>query len=513
MSRIERGTALVVGRRVGPCPDAFELFRSIAREHPDEALLFETGESVGGAPLHLVVTKAAAKIRSQGRRVKVVACDADGSGLVEHLAERFATYVVERAAAPVATLDLQFPPPPPDDDPEEELRAPHPLDVIRAATFGIRTSGYPDRFALFAAGVVEHGGDFEMTIPACSIVVGPATTTVLAVAFGSDDAASAARGARAAEARLERAVASIERLASDPVDVARGAVRLGGAMRPVDAEADLDDAAFASLVDRLKAHIVAGDVFQIVPSRTFRAPCADPLAAYAALRKAAPTPYQFFVPLASGVLLGASPEASVRVRSERAGAPPAIEVCPIAGTRRRGATPDEDDRLELELRLDEKELAEHVMLVDLARNDVARVAEPGTRRVTELMHVERFARVMHLCSTVAGVLRGDLDALHAFVACTPPGTLVGAPKRRAVEILGELETRRGVYGGAVGYVTSGGELDMAIVIRSALVRDGVASVLAGAGVVAASDPVRETDETRRKASALLEVLAATGGAS
>ena len=213
------------------------------------------------------------------------------------------------------------------------------------------------------------------------------------------------------------------------------------------------------------------------------------------------------------ILFGASPELAFRVD----GPAGAVEVSPIAGTRARGrygdGRPDEDldARLEAELRLDPKEQAEHLMLVDLARNDVARVSRPGTRRVVELMQLRRYARVMHLVSRVRGELADGLDALHACRALLPMGTLTGAPKHRAMELLRASEVgHRGMYGGAVGCLLADGSMDTAIVIRAALVRDGVAHVRAGAGVVHDSVPMREADETRRKAEAVLRAIAAAG---
>src|SRR6185503_18922217 len=191
-----------------------------------------------------------------------------------------------------------------------------------------------------------------------------------------------------------------------------------------------------------------------------------------------------------------------------------VEVKPIAGTRPRGATGDEDDRLEAEMRLDAKEAAEHMMLVDLARNDVARVSVAGTRRVEKLLGVERYARVMHLVSSVTGALKPGMDALDALRACLNVGTLTGAPKIRATELLRLAErTRRGPYGGAVGWVNGEGLMDTAVVIRSAVVKDGTAFVRAGAGIVHDSDPRAEAEETKRKASALLSVLAGVEAAA
>jgi anthranilate synthase component 1 len=215
----------------------------------------------------------------------------------------------------------------------------------------------------------------------------------------------------------------------------------------------------------------------------------------------------FYVCRPEDTLFGASPETAVKVVGRR------VEIRPLAGTRPRGldadgaVDPDLDSRFEAELRMDEKELAEHMMLVDLARNDVARVSQSGTRRVDRLLAVDRYSHVMHLVSYVSGCLRDDLDALHAYAASMNMGTLVGAPKIRAAELLRELEaTRRGPYGGAVGYLSCDGEMDTAIVIRSALARGGTAFVRAGAGVVYDSDPRAEAMETRRKARAVLKAL-------
>jgi anthranilate synthase component 1 len=235
------------------------------------------------------------------------------------------------------------------------------------------------------------------------------------------------------------------------------------------------------------------------------------LAAYARLRAANPSPYQFLIRAPRFTLLGASPETAVSVE----GTPRRVAIRPIAGTAPRGRTasgdldPELDARQQAALMTDTKELAEHLMLVDLARNDVARVSRPGTRNVSRLLTVERYQHVMHLVSEVVGELGQGLDALHAYAASLNMGTLVGAPKIRAAELLRLHETtKRGAYGGAVGYLAHDGTLDTAIVIRSAFVQDGVAHVRAGAGVVLDSDPATEARETRHKAEAVLRALTA-----
>ena len=291
----------------------------------------------------------------------------------------------------------------------------------------------------------------------------------------------------------------------------------GGPDSPVlHAVPTVSDADFEAVVEEMRGYIADGDVYQVVPSRGFTIDCPDALAAYHVLRHANPSPYMFYLAAPDFELFGASPESALlySVRSGR------VAIRPIAGTRPRGLHPDgsvdheRDTRLELELRTDAKEVAEHVMLVDLARNDVARVSRPGTRSVQDLLRVDRYSRVMHLVSEVSGELAEDLDALDAFRASMTMGTLTGAPKLRAAELIRQAEgVRRGSYGGSVGYVRGDGELDTCIVIRSGFVSAGTALVQAGAGVVAASSPTAEAAETVHKARAVLEAVAAAQGAA
>ncbi|AAN56031.1 anthranilate synthase component 1 [Shewanella oneidensis] len=274
-------------------------------------------------------------------------------------------------------------------------------------------------------------------------------------------------------------------------------------------QVNVSDEAFKQTVIDLKEHIIAGDIFQVVPSRSFSLPCPNTLGAYRALRLTNPSPYMFYFRGNDFTLFGASPESALKFDSSNN----QVEVYPIAGTRKRGKTAsgeidfDLDSRIELELRLDKKELSEHLMLVDLARNDIARISQSGSRKVAELLKVDRYSHVMHLVSRVTGQLRQDLDALHAYQACMNMGTLVGAPKVRASQLVRQAEkTRRGSYGGAVGYLNALGDMDTCIVIRSAFVKDGVAHIQAGAGVVFDSDPQSEADETRQKAQAVISAI-------
>ncbi|MEU3026339.1 anthranilate synthase component I [Streptomyces incarnatus] len=264
---------------------------------------------------------------------------------------------------------------------------------------------------------------------------------------------------------------------------------------------------FRRAVEDVKERIRAGEAFQVVPSQRFETPCtASALDVYRVLRATNPSPYMYLFrfPHEDGGafdVVGSSPEALVKVEDGRA------MVHPIAGTRHRGATPREDQALAEELLADPKERAEHLMLVDLGRNDLGRVCEPGSVEVVDFMSVERYSHVMHIVSTVTGRVAGGRTAFDVLTACFPAGTLSGAPKPRAMQIIDELEpSRRGLYGGCVGYLDFAGDSDTAIAIRTALLRDGTAYVQAGAGIVADSDPVAEDRECRNKAAAVLRAV-------
>jgi len=300
--------------------------------------------------------------------------------------------------------------------------------------------------------------------------------------------------------RVEAVVDRLDRSPGSPGPAPRLPGRTGGGEVPVTS--NLTAEGFIRIVGRTLEYIRAGDIIQAVLSQRFSRPtAAGPLAIYRALRHINPSPYMFLLALGDFHLVGASPEMLVRVEDGL------VEVHPIAGTRPRGATSEEDAALEAELRSDEKERAEHIMLVDLARNDVGRVAVPGTVKVTQLMEVERYSHVMHLVSHVTGRLRPDRTPFDALRSCFPAGTLSGAPKVRAMQIISELEPdRRGPYGGAVGYVGFNGNLDTAITIRTVILKDGVGYVQAGAGIVADSRPEAEFQETVNKARALLRAI-------
>lgn len=296
----------------------------------------------------------------------------------------------------------------------------------------------------------------------------------------------------AAEARLDRIEADLR-------------VPLPARSAPVEREqAPLTSAisaeVYGDIVERAKDYIRAGDIFQVVPSHRFEAPFdLDPFAFYRALRRQNPSPYLFYLNFGDFQLAGSSPEILVRVRDGK------ITLRPIAGTRPRGKTGPEDKALEADLLADPKELSEHLMLLDLGRNDVGRVAKPASVRVTDKFYIERYSHVMHIVSNVEGDAPEDLDPVDALLAALPAGTLSGAPKVRAMEIIDELESvKRGLgYAGGVGYISASGAVDVCIVLRTALFRDGKIHVQAGGGVVADSVPETEYQETVHKASALI----------
>ena len=327
------------------------------------------------------------------------------------------------------------------------------------------------------------------------------SVTLIANAINWDD-----RPERVDEA-YDDAVARLDRMTAELAAPAASTVGVYAAAEPVFLRRR-SPAEHHAAVEVAKEQIRAGEAFQVVVSQRFEAECtAEPLDIYRVLRATNPSPYMYLLRLQSAGgdrfdVVGSSPEALVTVRDGRA------TTHPIAGTRWRGASEEEDLLLEKELRADEKERAEHVMLVDLGRNDLGRVCEPGSVKVHSFFSVERYSHVMHLVSTVTGVLRADRNAYDAVVACFPAGTLSGAPKVRAMEIIEELEpTRRGLYGGIVGYLDFAGNADTAIAIRTALVRDGVAYVQAGGGIVADSDAEAEDTECLNKARAVLSAVA------
>ncbi|MFD1880381.1 anthranilate synthase component I [Paracoccus pacificus] len=316
--------------------------------------------------------------------------------------------------------------------------------------------------------------------------------TLCAPAFHDPGVPARAAYAQAAE-RVMEALRSLDRQPAEPRALTTSEAAVVG-----EPKSNFTHQGYLDAVSKAKDYIRAGDIFQVVPSQRWSIDFPlPPFALYRSLRRTNPSPFMFFLNHGDFQIVGASPEILVRLRDNE------VTIRPIAGTRPRGATPDEDRAYEAELLADPKELAEHLMLLDLGRNDVGRVARVGTVHPTEKFVIERYSHVMHIVSNVVGELREDEDALSALLAGLPAGTVSGAPKVRAMEIIDELEPeKRGVYGGAVGYFAANGEMDMCIALRTGVIKDGQLYIQAGGGVVFDSDPQAEFQETVNKALAL-----------
>ena len=487
------------------------------RRPVDVALLESADITTGSSRTTVLMLEASARLTCEGDRVVIEALEQarpDGEAAVARVGAALADRVVEEAPGRLA---VRIPAPADDAGMEERERLAAPSTIEPLRVLAAQEVDHPHLPLVAGVFAFDYLAGFEQLPP---VAEGPNTcpdylfyaarillvvdhptgeATLVGASVDGDDLAI----------RLDELAAVID--AAEPAAPASAE----GARPVARAVPSVSDRDFAALVAGLQESIRAGDVYQVVPSRAFTIDCPDALAAYHALREANPSPYMFYVAAPGFELLGASPESAL-LHSAATGE---VAIRPIAGTRPRGLAPDgsvdheRDTRLELELRTDAKEVAEHVMLVDLARNDVARVSAPGTRQVRDLLRVDRYSRVMHLVSEVSGRLAEGLDPLDAFRASMTMGTLTGAPKLRAAELIREAEgIRRGSYGGSVGYLRGDGELDTCIVIRSAFVTGGRALVQAGAGVVGASDPDAEAAETVHKASAVLAAVAAARGA-
>ena len=511
---------------------------------PVDCVLLESADITTKASRTTVaVLEASARLTCWGGTVMAEALDAvDGSGpgadglaALARLEEGLAEHVTDRSPGRL-TLTL---PTSSDDDPtieeRERLTALSTIEPLRLlARAEVDHPHLPLEAGAFAfdyLSTFESLPEVAQGANTCPDYLFYDARIILVVDHPTQEATLVGASVDAAdlERRMEALTAAIDRIEepADSADTAADAAADTVVEAPVGdvissgspvlhAVPTVSDADFEAVVEEMRGYIADGDVYQVVPSRGFTIDCPDALAAYHVLRHANPSPYMFYLAAPDFELFGASPESALlySVRSGR------VAIRPIAGTRPRGLHPDgsvdheRDTRLELELRTDAKEVAEHVMLVDLARNDVARVSRPGTRSVQDLLRVDRYSRVMHLVSEVSGELAEDLDALDAFRASMTMGTLTGAPKLRAAELIRQAEgVRRGSYGGSVGYIRGDGELDTCIVIRSGFVSAGTALIQAGAGVVAASSPSAEAAETVHKARAVLEAIAAAQGAT
>jgi anthranilate synthase component 1 len=388
-----------------------------------------------------------------------------------------------------------------------------PLEALRALIAESRIE-LPDGLPPMAAGVFGYLG-YDMVrlmedLPAShpdpidipdAVLIRPTLIVVFDAVKDSITVVTPVRpepgvAAKAALARAEERLSAVVEALDRPLDK----TAVGSEAGPLDvpAKSNTTPAEYQAMVAKAKEYILAGDIFQVVLSQRFQAPFAlPPFALYRALRRVNPAPFLYFLDFGGYAVAGSSPEILVRVRSD------VVTIRPIAGTRPRGETPHDDKALEEELLSDPKERAEHLMLLDLGRNDVGRVAKIGSVKVTDQFFIERYSHVMHIVSNVEGVLSDRCDSLDALAAGFPAGTVSGAPKVRAMQIIDELEKeKRGLYAGCVGYFSAAGEMDSCIVLRTALIKDGTMYVQAGAGIVADSNPSSEQAECINKAKAL-----------
>lgn len=501
--------------------DASSLFAHLGAADATDSVLFESADITTKSGLNSVaVLESSLRLTCDGDTVTAEPLSPSGDYFAERLASQLAEFHEGSGR-------FTFPPSDAADE-RARLSAVSSVEVLRALTTDAGYSGEANVLPMLAGGFAfDYLATFE-ELPAVgeSINTYPDFQFVLAevvLTINHQERTAKLHGV-AAGSGVDTLSSRLDALV-DAIAAAEPGAEHAYEPTPTESstltvEVDITDDKFRSQVEDLKHHIRNGDVYQVVPARTFTAPCRDAFAAYRQLRETNPSPYMFY---ARGLdrdgegyeLFGASPESNLKFDpSDRE-----IQLYPIAGTRPRGlhtdgSVDDElDIRMELAMRTDAKEIAEHTMLVDLARNDLARVAVPGTRKVADLLQVDRYSRVMHLVSRVTATLAEDLDALDAYRACMNMGTLTGAPKLKAVELLRGVEmTRRGSYGGAVGYLRGDGLMDNCIVIRSAFVSRGVAAVQAGAGVVRDSIPQAEADETLHKAYAVLHAIALAAGA-
>jgi anthranilate synthase component 1 len=477
----------------------------------------------------LLLIDTALTLTCRGQRVMVEANSDNGAQLLPFLAATLTPSIQREQTA--TTLELEFPQPTFDQTEEQRLKAlsnMEPLRLLQQRLTKANDEARNNPFSIFLGGVFgyDYVASYEQLPPVaegennCPDYVFYLAETLLVVDHEQQRseliASFFSQGGARNDSDQQRYHQLTQRIGQLAAQCQLPSLPMSTTAQPpaTPAITEVSPSAdrFRQIVMQLKENILDGDIFQVVPSRRFKLPCNNPLAAYQRLKQNNPSPYMFFLSHPDFCLFGASPESALKYQQQSN----QVELYPIAGTRPRGRNADGsinldiDGRMELELRLDEKELSEHLMLVDLARNDLARICQPGSRYVADLLKVDRYSQVMHLVSRVVGQLRQDCDALHAYRACMNMGTLTGAPKVSAARLIREVEQQgRGSYGGAVGYLAGNGDMDTCIVIRSAFVKDQQAIVQAGAGVVYDSDADAEVAETENKAKAVLMAIQQT----
>ncbi len=458
----------------------------------------------------IILNQACLKLTCQHSSVKIEALNTNGQALLHKLANFVGVSPTDKS------LSLHYPKNTQLQDEFLKLQMPSPLDALRAV-FACVEQRPQNPYGLFCAGFFgfELIGVFE-DLPILSVqdnsapdfVFLVAQTLVLIDHQAQSTQIFGACFAPQCQTQIQEQIAQLAALANTTQE------DFSPQTHPQESalSTNCSDEAFGCMVSKLQEQIKAGEIFQAVPSRSFYLSCKDPLSAYFHLKAQNPSPYMFYLQMEDFTLFGASPESALKYDASTN----LVQIYPIAGTRARGKNPDGtidhdlDNRLELDLQSDAKERAEHIMLVDLARNDIARVAKPHTRLVSKLLKVEKYAHVMHLTSAVQGELKEGLDALHAYRSFMNAGTLSGAPKIAALKLIAQLEgKRRGSYGGSIGYLCADGSMDTCIIIRSAFVQKGRAIIQTGAGIVLDSLIEAEIAETKAKAQSVISAILKT----
>lgn len=507
--------------------NASALFEHLGGTRADDSVLLESSDIESKKnTMCVAIVEGAARVTCQGQQVTIEALTPVGEQIVQRVKTQLKDYLSDDAISN-AMFSFEMSP---ETDERKRLKAASTAEVLRALQLD---AGYEGDFLPFLGGgfAFDYLGTFE-SLP--EVMDGPNTYPdyqfLVAQTYLRIDHLTEEAWIEAVDVDQEQLATKLDHLVEvieqAPHNTEAPFTQLPDTNGYATAQASVSDAEFRDQVKALQGNIYDGDIYQVVPARAFTIDCPDAFAAYRALRTTNPSPYMFYVrglTPSSGnsnslpavyELIGASPESNLKFSADSR----EVQLYPIAGTRPRGLNADGsvnhelDIRAELDMRTDAKEIAEHTMLVDLARNDLARVAVPTSRKVADLLQVDRYSRVMHLVSRVVATLDEDFDALDAYRACMNMGTLTGAPKLRAMELIRNHEhVRRGSYGGAVGYLAGDGSMDTAIVIRSAFIQNGVAVVQAGAGVVRDSVPQSEADETLHKAYAVLHAIGLAQG--
>lgn len=512
---MNKPTLTQITKTIDYLKDPTQVFNQLCDNRP-ATLLLESAEIDNKQGIKSVmIVDSAMRISALNNEVTFEALTTNGEKLLPLLQNTFSDSVEQKLVTP-QKLTLVFPAVDDLQDEDSRLKSQSIFDALRALLNLVNIPQHSHADAVFVGGLFsydlvagfenlpilpteQHCEDFCFYLAETLLEINHQSHVSIfkATAFTSDDKEIS---------RLTDRFSELQSMLKQPVKPIKTQ-----SLANVKVMCNKSDDDFNTAVKKMQDAIEQGEIFQAVPSRRFSLPCPAPLSAYQVLKASNPSPYMFYMQDKDFVLFGASPESALKYTK----ATNQVEIYPTAGTRPRGLKQngevdhDLDSRLELEMRTDKKELAEHLMLVDLARNDLARICQPGTRYTKELLKVDRYSFVMHLVSRVVGQLRHDLDVLHAYRATMNMGTLTGAPKVRAMQLIAELEkVKRGSYAGAVGYFTANGDLDTCIVIRSAYVENGIATVQAGVGVVLDSEPQLESDESRNKARAVVRAIMA-----